>query len=83
LTTIPAETKQLLDVDAKESELVQLLINDTRNVIERLNILTRELIALALLIFKNGHCLLEDVEEFYNMYEALTGEHFPELNFAS
>jgi len=76
VTTVPAEARELLK--AKEGDVVQLLVRNSREVIDRLDILTRRLVALALRVFENSRRMPEDVEELYNMYEALTGEHLPD-----
>ena len=76
VTAVPSGARELLR--AKEDEIMQLLARNSREVIDRLDILTRRLVALALRVFENKHKMPENVEELYNMYEALTGEHLPD-----
>jgi len=76
VTAVPSGARELLK--AKEDEMMQLLARNSREIIDRLDILTRRLVALALRVFENKHKMPENVEELYNMYEALTGEHLPD-----
>jgi len=65
-------------LSAREAELVQLLIKDSRELIEKLDPLAKRLVALALTYFENRRQLPSSVEDLCDVYEALTGEHIPE-----
>jgi hypothetical protein len=75
VNTIPQEAKNILR--AKEDELIQLLMRDARDAIEKYDILTKRLVALALLLFENSHELPSSPDMLYYIYEALTGERIP------
>ena len=76
VTEVPGEAKHLLS--ARESELNQLLIKDARALVEKFDVLTQRIVALALLILENKRALPGKVEELFDIYEFLTGEHIPQ-----
>jgi len=76
ISSIPIEAKELLK--AREAELIPLLVRDASSRTEKLDPLTQRLVALLVLMLENKHRLPSLVEDLYDLYEVLTGEHIPE-----
>jgi hypothetical protein len=75
VSSIPGDAKRL--VDAKRLILRQYLIKDALNVIDKLDPLIKNIIAIILLMFENVRDLSQNIEEIFRIYQFLTGEILP------
>ncbi|MCC6014126.1 MAG: hypothetical protein LM564_00285 [Desulfurococcaceae archaeon] len=75
ISSIPEDAKGL--VSAKKIILRQLLIKDALSVIDKLDPLVKDVVAVILLVFENVGELPSNTEDIFRLYQTLTGKTLP------
>ncbi|NAZ11151.1 MAG: hypothetical protein GU361_00255 [Desulfurococcales archaeon] len=76
VSSIPGDAKRL--VEAKRLILRQYLIRDALDIIDKLDPLVKNIVAIALLMFENIRDLSQNIaEEIFRLYQILIGEILP------